>query len=293
MTYLTSREAADLLRISERKLYELVADGAVPCSKVTGRWLFPRAALDHWVMSGLIASPGSSQSEPPPIIGGSHDPLLEWAVRQSQSGLALLPEGSDMGLQRLAANEVMLAGIHLHTSGDDDGANAAAVAARPGLEDAVVIAFARREQGLVCAAGNPLGLTSLDDALARRARVGLRQPGAGAQQLMDVLLLRAGPEDRARVDGGRRYPTGHDLCFAIRAGDIDCGVASRSVADAGSLAFVPLMWERFDLVLRRRSYFEPPAQALFALMRQPAFQDHARRLGGYDTATAGTVRFNR
>jgi len=34
---LTTDEAADYLRISERKLYELVADRAVPCSKVTGR----------------------------------------------------------------------------------------------------------------------------------------------------------------------------------------------------------------------------------------------------------------
>ena len=34
---LTTDEAADYLRVSERKLYELVANGAVPCSKVTGR----------------------------------------------------------------------------------------------------------------------------------------------------------------------------------------------------------------------------------------------------------------
>jgi len=46
---LTTDEAAEYLRLSERKLYELVAERAVPCSKVTGRWLFPRAALDRWV----------------------------------------------------------------------------------------------------------------------------------------------------------------------------------------------------------------------------------------------------
>ena len=52
---LTTDEAATYLRLSERKLYELVAKGAVPCTKVTGRWLFPRAALDRWVTAGLIA----------------------------------------------------------------------------------------------------------------------------------------------------------------------------------------------------------------------------------------------
>ena len=44
---LTTTEAADYLRIKERKLYELVADGAIPCTKVTGKWLFPRADLDR------------------------------------------------------------------------------------------------------------------------------------------------------------------------------------------------------------------------------------------------------
>ena len=58
---LTTDEAADYLRLSERKLYELVADRAVPCSKVTGRWLFSRTALDRWVSAGLIApaAPGA------------------------------------------------------------------------------------------------------------------------------------------------------------------------------------------------------------------------------------------
>ena len=50
---LTTEEAADYLRLSERKLYELVANGAVPCTKVTGKWLFPKAALDRWLAAGL------------------------------------------------------------------------------------------------------------------------------------------------------------------------------------------------------------------------------------------------
>ncbi|MEI8150668.1 MAG: helix-turn-helix domain-containing protein, partial [Hyphomicrobiales bacterium] len=97
----TTDEASTYLRLSERKLYELVANGAVPCSKVTGRWLFPKAALDRWVSAGL--PPNLSLAKPaPPIVGGSHDPLLEWALRESGSGLATLPEGSEAGLRRLA-----------------------------------------------------------------------------------------------------------------------------------------------------------------------------------------------
>ena len=79
---LTTDEAATYLRLSERKLYELVANAAVPCTKVTGRWLFPRAALDRWVVAGLVAPAALARVAAPPIIGGSYDSLLEWALRE-------------------------------------------------------------------------------------------------------------------------------------------------------------------------------------------------------------------
>src|SRR5499427_951801 len=116
---LTTDEAATYLRLSERKLYELVANGAVPCTKVTGKWLFPKAALDRWLAAGLL-TPALAHAPAPPIVGGSHDPLLEWALRESASGLASLPEGSEAGLRRLARGEVAAAAIHLHRLDGDD-----------------------------------------------------------------------------------------------------------------------------------------------------------------------------
>src|SRR3954453_8002824 len=72
---LTTEETAAYLRLSERKLYELVANGAVPCTKVTGKWLFPKAALARWLAAGLAGPSMLAHAQPPPIVGGSHDPL--------------------------------------------------------------------------------------------------------------------------------------------------------------------------------------------------------------------------
>ena len=287
--YLTTDEAAAYLRLKERKLYELVAAGAVPCSKVTGKWLFPRAGLDRWVAAGLAQPTGFRAVDPPPIVGGSHDPLLEWALRRSGAGLALLAEGSEAGLDRLVRNEVAVAAIHLHGPSADEDANVAAVAARAGLHDAVVIAFARREQGLAVPDGNPLGLADATDALRRGVRFGLRQKGAGAQLLLERIAAGAGLRP---VAAAGIYPTGSDLALAIRAGEIDCGIATRAAAGLAGLGFVPLLWERFDMVLRRRSWFEPPVQALAAILGEPAFAARAAALGGYDVSEAGRVRFN-
>jgi excisionase family DNA binding protein len=288
---LNTDEAVTYLRLSERKLYELVAKGAVPCTKVTGRWLFPKAALDRWLAAGLVRPPGFSPAVSPPIVGGSHDPLLEWALRESGSGLASLPEGSEAGLARLVQRQVAAAAIHLHRiDGDDEVANLAAVEEAPGLSDAVVIAFARREQGLIVAPGNPLGLSDLRSVAERGARLALRPEGAGAQLLLVALTRRAGLDPSSLRTVTPRCSTGPDVAQAVRAGRADCGIATRSVAQAANTDFVPLSWERFDLVLRQRDYFLPAQQALFAFLRVPAFAERARELGGYDVSEAGRVR---
>jgi len=286
---LTTDEAAVYLRLSERKLYELVANGAVPCTKVTGKWLFPRVALDRWLAAGLV-TPALAQAPAPPIIGGSHDPLLEWALRESGSGLAGLPEGSEAGLRRLARGEITAAAIHVHRlDGDDEAANLDAIGDAPGLHDVVVIAFARREQGIVLAAGNPLQLRDIAGIAAERARLALRPQGAGAQMLLLALVARAGLAFDALALVKPACPTGADIAQAVRSGRADCGIATRSVAQAAGLDFVPLTWERFDLALRQRDYFRPGPQALFALLRQPAFAAHAAELTGYDVSETGTV----
>lgn len=291
--YLTTDKAAAYLQIKERKLYELVATGAIPCSKVTGKWLFPRAALDRWIEAGMARPEGYAPLPAPPIVGGSHDPLLEWAMRSCGCGLALLAEGSEAGLSRLARNEVAMAGIHFHDEIDGEGANERAVAASAALHDAVVIGCVRREQGLMLPSGNPRGIGALGDALAGRLRFGLRQKGAGAQLLLEILLRRAGADVAALAVAGSTYPTGADLALGVRSGEVDCGIASRAVAEAAGLAFLPVTWERFDLVMRRRTYFESGPQALLAFMGTPALARQAKALGGYDAAETGRVRLNR
>lgn len=291
MELLTTDEAATYLRLSERKLYELVANGAVPCTKVTGKWLFPKAALDRWLAAGYAGPPAFAQAPAPPIVGGSHDPLLEWALRESGSRLASLPEGSEAGLLRLVRGEVSAAAIHLHRlDGDDDSANTEAVAQAQGLPEAVLIAFARREQGLIVAAGNPLKLGDIAGVASKRAKLALRPQGAGAQLLLLSLVAHVGLTLDALATVKPVAPTGPDIAQAVRAGRADCGIATRSVAQAAGLGFVPLTWERFDLALRQRDYFLPGLQALFKFVRTEAFHARGRELTGYDTSEAGDVR---
>ncbi|MGJ4943136.1 substrate-binding domain-containing protein [Bradyrhizobium sp. HKCCYLS1011] len=292
MEFLTTSEAADYLRLGERKLYELVTSGAIPCSKVTGKWLFPRHELDLWVQAGMARPPGMPVADPPPIVGGSQDDLLEWSLRESGSALASLNEGTMRGVERLQRGEVIATAIHFH-GGEParDDANVAAVRAMPGLYDAVLVGVVRREQGLLVAPSNPRHLASLADVLASGAVVAMRQPGAGAQLLLESLLARAGASLKDVKRGEPPCLTGPDLAAAIRNGNADCGIATRAAAKAAGLDFVPLTWENFDLLMRQRSYFRPPMQALIRFLAEKRTRERATELTGYDTSPAGQIRF--
>ena len=160
-----------------------------PAPRSPAAGCFPKAGLDHWLASSVNRPAGMARREAAPIVGGSHDPLLEWALRESGSGLATLAVGSEAGLDRFLAGETIAAGIHLHALEDPEAdANLVAMKGRGDVQDAVVIGFCRREQGLLLAPGNPLKLGSIEDVLQKRARMTLRQKGAGAQLLLLALL---------------------------------------------------------------------------------------------------------
>src|SRR5207244_11336034 len=118
-----------------------------------------------------------------------------------------------------------------------------------GLHDAVVLSFAQREQGILVAPGNPLGLSDTASIATSRARMAQRPAGAGAQLLLLALLARSGIRLDELKLAKPAFPTGPDIAQAIRAGRIDCGIATRSVALSAGLDFLPPAWAAFDLVL--------------------------------------------
>jgi len=141
------------------------------------------------------------------------------------------------------------------------------------------------------APANPHGVAALGDLRGRKLRFAARQPEAGSHELMLHLLKQAGVK-RADLNVSASALSESDLALAIAEGKADAGLGIRAVAQQFKLGFVKLHVERFDLVMRRRDYFEPPVQKLFAFARGAAFASRAAELGGYDVAGLGTVVLN-
>jgi excisionase family DNA binding protein len=287
------REVAAYLNIKERKVYDLVRRGGIPCSRVAGKWLFPQHLVDEWVAGGVEARErpaGEARPSAPPVVAGSHDPLLEWSLRESACGLALISGGSLDGLRRLAAGEAQVCGLHLLDAESGDYNLPAVRRELPGL-DVVLLEWAWRRQGLVTAPGNPLGLATVAELGQKRPRLVMREEAAGTTVLLERLLREAGvaPETLQPLAQVARSQT--DVGLAILEGRADAGLAVEAVARQLRLDFVPLHRERYDLAMRRRVYFEPPFQRLLAYTREAAFGERAAALG-YDVGGLGQVHYN-
>jgi excisionase family DNA binding protein len=289
---MTVREVADYLRVRERTVYELVRTQRIPNAKLSGKLLFPKRLIDLWVaQSADYPHAATHLAAPPPVIAGSHDPLLDWAVRESGCELALLVGGSTDGMQRLLAGQAVACALHLVDPATGQYDASLIAKSLPGI-DFVVIEWARRRQGLIVAQGNPAKIKSVADLRRKGARVALRQEGSGSALLFSKLVADAGLALDDLTPAERPVRSESDIAILVREGKADAGLAIEAVAREQGLDFVPVQWERFDLVVRRVEYFEAPLQRLFAFAHTAAFRDRATALGGYDVKNTGAVVFN-
>jgi excisionase family DNA binding protein len=289
---MNTHEVAEYLRLKERKIYDLVAARAIPCTRVTGKWLFSKALIDRWILQNTECRPPlGSVATTPKVIAGSHDPLLEWAIRESGGELALLFGGSLDGLKRMMAGEALVCGLHVLDPAQGRY-NVDLVEQTLANSRVILLEWAWRTQGLIVSPGNPLGIDSLCSLSANRVRLIDRQQESGSHLLLEHLLSLQGLVLSAlKIDlPPARSET--DVALAVLEGKADAGFGIAAVARRFRLDFVPLHQERYDLVVGRRDYFEPPFQDLLRFAHSPRFAERAKESGGYDITGLGRVIYN-
>jgi putative molybdopterin biosynthesis protein len=225
------------------------------------------------------------------VVTGSHDLILDLAAsalraRDPRLTLASSNVGSLGGLTALRDGLCHVAGSHLLDP--DSGEYTLPYLDRllPGRELAVV-RLAHRDQGMIVAAGNPLGLTGIEDLARQDVRYVNRQRGAGTRVLLDHELARRSiPADA--LDGyGREEPTHLAVAAAVAAGRGDAGLGVLAAARAFGLGFVPVAREPYDLVLERPSVERELLAPLWSLLESAEFRTEVEGLGGYEAAEMG------
>lgn len=224
---------------------------------------------------------------------GSHDLVLDLAasaLRADDPLVTLVSSnvGSLGGLVALRDGLCHIAGSHLldpasggYTLPFVDRVFGAAAA------DVAVIRLVHREQGLMVAAGNPLGLSGIDDLARPGVRYVNRQRGAGTRVLLDHLLGQDGISPDAVTGYAREEPTHLAVAAAIASGRGDAGLGITAAARAFGLDFVPVTWEPYDLVVAPGAVEGGLLEPLWSLLRSDRFQAAVTELGGYSAKEMG------
>jgi putative molybdopterin biosynthesis protein len=234
---------------------------------------------------------GVAQIDRTILAVGSHDLVLDLAaseIRAADPGATLASSnvGSLGGLVALRDGLCHVAGSHLLDPASGEYTLPYIDRVLEG-RDVAVVRLVYREQGLIVAEGNPLGIAGIEDLARSDVRYVNRQRGAGTRVLLDHELGRLGIEPDAVSGYTREEHTHLAVAAAIAAGRVDAGLGVMAAARAFGLGFVPVTREPYDLVLMAETLEQPVMAPLWELLEQQAFRDAVEALGGYGVEDMG------
>ncbi|MCU1261072.1 MAG: transcriptional regulator of molybdate metabolism, family [Bryobacterales bacterium] len=200
---------------------------------------------------------------------------LVLAHRNSSESLALLKEGC-----------IHVAGTHLRDEASGES-NLPEIDRLFRKNSVAVISFAVWEEGILTARGNPKGVRGIEDFAREDISIVNRENGAGSRALLDSQLRLLRMEGQ-RVRGYDHLAPGHlPAAWQVQSGAVDCCIATRAAARVFGLGFIPLVSERYDLVIRKQHLDLPGMQNLLDTLNRSSFRRELEGLGGYDTRVAG------
>ena len=286
---MTTRQVAKFLGINEKMVYTLISEKGLPAAKVTGKWLFPSHLVEQWIEGHTLNYPEEPgrlvANDRLLIITGSNDILLDRTMAlfnqtHPETAAVFGNLGSLGGLQALRQGLCQVASCHLM---QEDGLEYNFGFARDALGQLpAVVNFCRRQQGLLVAKGNPLDIRGAADLHRGGLRLANRPLGTGTRLLLDRELAKCGIEGDS-IEGYHAEFSRHlDVGLEILAGRADVGPCIAAVAKLLDLDFIPLRWERFDLIVSKERFFDRVVQRFLGLLHETTFTCLVAEGEGYD-----------
>ncbi len=293
---LSTKEVAQFLDVNEKMVYTLIAEKGLPATKITGKWLFPRHLVEQWVETNTTNYPEAATRLPPYqgllVIAGSNDPLLDRTIylfnTLHSNHVAVFGNlGSMGGLRALRRKHCHMASSHLLQ--DNEAEYNFDFASKELDVMPAVVNFCKREQGLLTRKDNPEKISAVADLARPGLRIINRPLGTGTRLLLDRELKKAGINGE-KIDGYHNEVHRHlDIGLEILAGRADAGPGIRAVAEILDIGFVPLRWERYDLMISRERFFDEGVQLFLGLLHEDAFRELVTDNSGYDLELSGKM----
>ncbi|MGH7833136.1 MAG: substrate-binding domain-containing protein [Candidatus Binatia bacterium] len=292
--FLNTKQVAEYLGINEKKVYYLAKAGKLPCTRVTGKWLFPKNLIEEWIEESSRGAVRTRRQEQRDFLlaAGSDDPSIGilrdlYSSRKTSASLFIATVGSGAGLAAIRDGIADLALAHLldPETGDYN---------LPFIQKTIpsgvaVVPLFRRELGLVLRPGNPLALRTLADLARTGIRMINRQTGSGTRHYIDHELSKLGIDSGALTGYDETVFTHLEAGLKVLRQDADAGIVTTAAARMLGLDFIPLTQERFDMLIPKERFFAPAVQVILEIVGSREFRSRVEAMGGYDTSESGRI----
>lgn len=225
---------------------------------------------------GFAAVAGEPDDANRLLIAGCDPALSLLAAHAREAGIEVVLAGANSArsLEWLRAGKIDIAGTHVN---DPAGAG----------RGSAIVTFAVWEEGFVVRRGNPKAIQRVEDLANPNVEFVNREPGSGSRRLFDNLLAAAGMPI-TKVKGARNFAPGHlAAAWTVASGKADSCIAAGSAARRFGLDFVPIVSERFELVLHKRNLTRKAVQGLLDVLNRSRFRRQLEVIAGYDVSRAG------
>lgn len=286
-TLFTTKEVANYLKINEKKVYQLIKEGLIPCTRVAGKWLFPKEMIDDWIKKSINVRDDI-------LIAGSNDPFLAHLISNftkqnfPNSLIFYSSIGSAKGLIALSKNKATIAVSHLF---DPNSGEYNLPFVKKYLNDIpiIIINLAYRTQGFLMRKNISNRIETVEDIAKYKVSFINRNKGSGTRLLFDYLLQKA-KIDPSTIMGYNLESTTHlEVGLAILNGKADVGLGIEYVARLLNLNFVPVQSERFDLIIKKDDFALPHIQKFLSILDPINISLFADQFPGYDFKDSGKI----
>lgn len=295
---MNTKEVAKYLDIHEKQVYLLIKAGKIPCSRVTGKWIFPKKLIDQWIESNAQDGLQQARKKINSIDGallasGSNDPVLDMLLSSMKKdhpsfNIFSANTGSLAGLEALNSGLTDIAFSHLYDSKTGDYNTPYLSQYCPDHQPVVVNLF-YRQIGFLVAKSSVRNFQGWERLVAKNIRFINRQKGSGIRLLLDQELEKRGIDPGNIAGYDHEVYTHFEVGLSLASNEADVGIASAAVAKILDLDFQPIVSERFDMILDKNTFFQPVVQAFIETLQSDRFKHRVEKIGNYNFKDAGRI----
>jgi putative molybdopterin biosynthesis protein len=302
----TIEEIAQILRVSKLTVYDLVKKGELSAYRVGRQMRIDEVDLEAYKegakkgqkvfqpLPALVTQPNRDVdlSTRSVIISGqdiSLDILANYLEKQAKGFRPLRSYvGSLNSLIAMYRGEVEIVSTHLF-DGRTGEYNTPYVQRILTGNPYMLVNLVSRWAGFYVQKGNPKNIQTWGDLSNPLIRMVNREKGSGARVLVDEQLRIHGISP-LQVSGYEAEEFNHlAIAGIISKGEADVGIGTEKAAQIVGVDFIPLIKERYDLVMIKSPQNVEIINNLLTVLRSASFQNELQAIGGYDLSQTGQV----